>query len=256
MILFVGAGPGDIELITVKGMKALNEADCVIYAGSLVNPRIIDAYCKKDVTVYNSAKMCLDEVIDVMIKMEAEGKKVVRLHTGDPSIYGAIREQMDRLIEHKIEFDVIPGVSSFVAAASRLKEEFTLPSVSQTIIITRLPGRTGSGEGGKLEELAKHKASMAIFLSVQSIGNVIEKLKKSYSDNTPVAVVYKATWEDEKIVRGTLIDIEEKVHKASISRFAQILVGDFMADKYSLSKLYDKGFSHMYRSPDAFEIVQ
>ncbi|QUH30561.1 precorrin-4 C(11)-methyltransferase [Vallitalea guaymasensis] len=248
MILFVGAGPGDVELITVKGMKALQEADCVIYAGSLVNPKLIDTYCKEDVIIYNSAKMDLDEVIEVMVEMEKDNKKVVRLHTGDPSIYGAIREQMDRLIEHKIEFDVIPGVSSFVAAASRLKEEFTLPDVSQTIIITRLPGRTGHGEGGQLEELAKHRASMAIFLSVQSIGEVMVKLRKSYEARTPVAVVYKATWDDEKIVRGTLEDIEKKVEEASITRFAQILIGDFMSDKYSLSKLYDKGFSHMYRT--------
>ncbi|MCT4687766.1 precorrin-4 C(11)-methyltransferase [Vallitalea sp.] len=248
MILFVGAGPGDVELITVKGMKALQEADCVIYAGSLVNPKLIDTYCKEDVIIYNSAKMDLDEVIKVMVEMEKNNKKVVRLHTGDPSIYGAIREQMDRLIEHKIEFDVIPGVSSFVAAASRLKEEFTLPNVSQTIIITRLPGRTGHGEGGQLEELAKHRASMAIFLSVQSISEVMKKLRKSYDAKTPVAVVYKATWDDEKIVRGTLEDIEKKVEEASITRFAQILIGDFMSDKYSLSKLYDKGFSHMYRT--------
>lgn len=253
MILFVGAGPGDVELITVKGMKSLQEADCVIYAGSLVNPKLIDTYCKKDVIIYNSAKMDLDEVIEVMLEMEKDNKKVVRLHTGDPSIYGAIREQMDRLIEHKIEFDVIPGVSSFVAAASRLKEEFTLPDVSQTIIITRLPGRTGHGEGGQLEELAKHRASMAIFLSVQSIGEVIGKLRKSYDAKTPVAVVYKATWDDEKIVRGTLEDIEKKVEEASITRFAQILIGDFMSDKYSLSKLYDKGFSHMYRSAASSE---
>ncbi|GMQ55661.1 precorrin-4 C(11)-methyltransferase [Vallitalea sediminicola] len=253
MILFVGAGPGDVELITVKGMKALQEADCVIYAGSLVNPKLIDTYCKEDVIIHNSAKMDLDEVIQVMVEMEKDNKKVVRLHTGDPSIYGAIREQMDRLIEHKIEFDVIPGVSSFVAAASRLKEEFTLPDVSQTIIITRLPGRTGHGEGGQLEELAKHRASMAIFLSVQSIGEVIGKLRKSYDAKTPVAVVYKATWDDEKIVRGTLEDIEKKVEEASITRFAQILIGDFMSDKYSLSKLYDKGFSHMYRSATSSE---
>jgi precorrin-4/cobalt-precorrin-4 C11-methyltransferase len=248
MVLFVGAGPGDVELITIKGMKVLQNADCVIYAGSLVNSKLIDEYCTEDVTVYNSANMNLDEVIDVMINMEQQKKSVVRLHTGDPSIYGAIREQMDRLIELKIEFDVIPGVSSFVAAASRLKEEFTLPSVSQTVIITRIPGRTGKGEGGHIEELAKHKASMAIFLSVQSINEVINKLKTSYNDNTPVAVVYKATWDDEKIIRGTIADIVEKVEEANITRFAQILVGDFMSDKYSLSKLYDKNFSHMYRN--------
>lgn len=247
MILFVGAGPGDVELITVKGMKALQEADCVIYAGSLVNPKLMESYSKKDVIIHDSASMNLDEVIEVMKDMTSKGKNVVRLHTGDPSIYGAIREQMDRLNELEIEYEIVPGVSSFVGAASRVKEEFTLPGVSQTIIITRNPGRTGTGEGGKLEELAKHKASMAIFLSVQGIDGVVEKLLPSYGENTPVAVIYKATWEDEIIVRGSLKDIAEKVKAAGITRWAQILVGDFMGSNYELSKLYDKSFSHMYR---------
>ncbi|PKM52062.1 MAG: precorrin-4 C(11)-methyltransferase [Firmicutes bacterium HGW-Firmicutes-7] len=246
MIKFVGAGPGDPELITVKGMKALQEADCVIYAGSLVNEKLLQ-YCKKEVFIHNSAEMNLDQVIEVMVEMEAQGKTTIRLHTGDPSIYGAIREQMDRLKVQNISYDVIPGVSSFLGAAASIKQEFTLPGVSQTIIITRLPGRTGKSEGGSLEELAKHQASMAIFLSVQAIEDVVATLGKSYSEDTPIAVIYKATWEDEKIVQGTLKDIAKKVKDAGITRFAQILIGNFMADKYELSKLYDANFSHMYR---------
>jgi precorrin-4/cobalt-precorrin-4 C11-methyltransferase len=246
MIKFVGAGPGDVELITVKGMKALEQADCVIYAGSLVNEKLLD-YCKKEVTIYNSASMTLDEVIQVMEQFEGDGKNVVRLHTGDPSLFGAIREQMDRLKPLNIEYDVIPGVSSFLGAAAAIKEEFTLPGVSQTLIITRQAGRTGTSEGGSLVELAKHQASMAIFLSIQAIDEVVENLLTSYSQQTPVAVIYKATWEDQKIVRGTLADIAQKVREAGISRFAQILVGHFMEDDYELSKLYDKGFTHMYR---------
>lgn len=246
MIRFVGAGPGDPDLITVKGMRALQEADCVIYAGSLVNEKLL-TYCKKDVSIHNSAKMDLDEVIEVMERMEVQKKNTVRLHTGDPSIYGAIREQMDRLKPLNIEYDVIPGVSSFLGAAASIKQEFTLPGVSQTIIITRLPGRTGTNEGGTLEELARHKASMAIFLSVQNIEGVVQKLAESYEEDTPIAVIYKATWEDEKIVRGTLRDIAGKVKEAGITRFAQILIGNFMADEYELSKLYDSNFSHMYR---------
>ncbi|MBC7959135.1 MAG: precorrin-4 C(11)-methyltransferase [Vallitaleaceae bacterium] len=246
MVKFVGAGPGDVELITVKGMKALEAADCVIYAGSLVNEKLLN-YCKKEVAVYNSAAMNLDEVIEVMTAMEAQKKTTIRLHTGDPSLFGAIREQMDRLKPLHIEYEVIPGVSSFLGAAASLKEEFTLPGVSQTVIITRLPGRTGTSEGGSLEELAKHKASMAIFLSVQAIEDVVATLLTSYEKETPIAVIYKATWEDQKIVRGTLADIAPKVKEAGITRFAQILVGHFMADEYELSKLYDKSFAHMYR---------
>lgn len=246
MIKFVGAGPGDVELITVKGMKALESADCVIYAGSLVNSKLLE-YCRRDVTVFNSATMTLDEVIAVMLDFDSRGKSVIRLHTGDPSLYGAIREQMDRLKPLNIEYDVIPGVSSFLGAAAVIKEEFTLPGVSQTMIITRQAGRTGMNEGGSLIDLAKHQASMAIFLSVQAIDEVVDNLKTSYSGRTPVAVIYKATWEDQRIVRGTLDDITEKVHNAGITRFAQILVGKFMDHEYALSKLYDKEFTHMYR---------
>lgn len=246
MVRFVGAGPGDPELITVKGLKYLQEADCVIYAGSLVNDQLLKN-CREDVTIYNSAEMDLDQVIEVMIRMESKGKNTVRLHTGDPSIYGAIREQMDRLKPKNIPYEVIPGVSSFLGAASRIQQEFTLPGVSQTLIITRLSGRTGNNEGGSLEELAKHQASMAIFLSVQAIEDVVAELRKGYPENTPIAVIYKATWEDEKIVQGTLKDIANKVREAGINRFAQILIGHFMADEYELSKLYDPEFTHMFR---------
>ncbi|WP_425446722.1 precorrin-4 C(11)-methyltransferase [Dethiothermospora halolimnae] len=246
-IYIIGAGPGDPELITVKGRKKVEEADIIIYAGSLVNKGIIGCR-KKDSEVYNSASMTLDEVIDVIEKGVEEGKKVVRVHTGDPSIYGAIREQMDRLDKLNIEYEVIPGVSSFVASAAAIKKEFTLPDVSQTVICTRLEGRTKVPESENLESLASHKASMAIFLSVHMIDDVVKKLIPHYGEDCPVAVVQRATWEDEKIVIGTLKNISKKVKEENITKTAQILVGNFLGNKYSLSKLYDKNFSHEYRS--------
>ncbi|KAB3539056.1 precorrin-4 C(11)-methyltransferase [Alkaliphilus pronyensis] len=245
-IFFIGAGPGDPELITIKGKNRIEEADVIVYAGSLVNPKVLQ-WAKKDSQIFNSATMDLDEIIEVMEKAVKKGKKVVRVHTGDPSIYGAIREQMDRLEELEIDFEVIPGVSSFLASAALLKKEFTLPDVSQTIICTRLEGRTPVPEGEALEALASHKASMAIFLSVHMIDKVVEKLMQHYNGDTPIAVVQRATWEDQRIVQGTLKDIASKVKKANITKTAQILVGDFLGNSYSLSKLYDKTFSHQYR---------
>lgn len=245
-VYFIGAGPGDPDLITVKGKKTVERADIIIYAGSLVNKDIIA--CHKDgAKIYNSAVMNLDEVMEVTIKGIKDNKTVARVHTGDPSIYGAIREQMDILDEHGIEYEVIPGVSSFVASAAAIKKEFTLPDVSQTVICTRLEGRTPVPEAESLESLASHKASMAIFLSVQMIDSVVERLGKYYEKDTPVAVVQKATWPDEKIVNGTLENIAELVKKENITKTAQILVGWFMGDKYSKSKLYDKSFTHEYR---------
>ncbi len=246
MVYFVGAGPGDPELITVKGKRLIEEADLIIYAGSLVNKEIIANY-KKSAEIYNSALLNLEEVIDLMIKGVKEGKSVVRVHTGDPSIYGAIREQMDILEEKKINFQVIPGVSSFVAAAAAIKKEFTLPNVSQTVILTRIEGRTSVPQREKLRELAKHQASMAIFLSIHMIDKVVLELLNYYDKETPVAIVQKATWQDERILFGTLEDIEKKVKEVNITKTAQILVGWFMANKYSKSKLYDKHFSHEYR---------
>ena len=244
MVTFVGAGPGDVELITIKGRRAIEEADIVIYAGSLVAKEHLD-FCKNGVQIYNSASMTLDEVIEV-IKDNRE-KNIVRLHTGDPSIYGAIKEQMDELDKLNIDYKVIPGVSSFTAAASSIKKEFTLPSVTQTVILTRVEGRTPVPEKEKLEKLASIGASMAIFLSVSMIEKVVDSLKKGYKRNVPIAVIQRATWDDEKIVIGTLDDIAEKVKKENITKTAQILVGDFIDCEYEKSLLYDKNFSHMFR---------
>ncbi|WP_432205210.1 precorrin-4 C(11)-methyltransferase (plasmid) [Cetobacterium somerae] len=245
-VYFIGAGPGDPELITVKGQRLIKEADIIIYAGSLVPKQVID--CNKDnAEVYNSASMTLEEVIEVMVKGIRSGKKVARVHTGDPSIFGAHREQMDILDEYKIEYEVIPGVSSFLASAAALKKEFTLPSISQTVICTRLEGRTPVPEKESLESLAAHKASMAIFLSVHMIGDVVKKLLTHYPLTTPIAIVQRASWEDQKIVLGTLENIEEKVKEANITKTAQILVGDFLGDKYEKSLLYDKHFTHEFR---------
>jgi precorrin-4/cobalt-precorrin-4 C11-methyltransferase len=246
IVYFIGAGPGDPDLITVKGKKIVESADVIIYAGSLVNKAIIDCH-EKDCEIYNSASMNLDEVIGVIKKSVDNNKIVARVHTGDPSIYGAIREQMDRLEEMGISYEVIPGVSSFVASAASLKREFTLPGISQTVICTRLEGRTAVPEGESLESLASHKTSMAIFLSVGMIDEVVEKLLRHYDENTPVSVVEKATWPDERIINGTIKNIAEKIKDAGIKKTAQILVGDFLGDKYELSKLYDKKFTHEYR---------
>lgn len=245
-VYFIGAGPGDPELMTLKGKSMVESADVLIYAGSLVNPEVLK-WRKETAEVHNSASMTLDEVIEVMLKGLSEDKKVVRVHTGDPSIYGAIREQIDRLKEHDIESEVVPGVSSFVASAAALNMEFTLPDVTQTVILTRLEGRTPVPEKEALETLASHRASMAIFLSVQMIEQVVERLAVHYPMTTPVAVVQRASWPDQKIVAGTLETIAEKVKGANIGKTAQILVGDFLGDEYSLSKLYDKTFTHEYR---------
>jgi precorrin-4/cobalt-precorrin-4 C11-methyltransferase len=247
MVYFIGAGPGDPELITIKGQRLIKEADVIIYAGSLVNREVLNG-AKENVEIYNSAGMTLEEVLEVMRKAEAEDKTVARVHTGDPSIYGAIREQMDALDEMGIRYEVVPGVSSFVAAAAALKKEFTLPGVSQTVILTRLEGRTEVPEGEQLRSLARHGASMAIFLSVGMIDRVVEELLEGYPPDTPVAVVQKASWPDQKIVIGTLKDIAQKVKNENITKTAQIVVGDFLGNDYELSKLYDKTFSHEFRS--------
>ncbi len=246
-VYFIGAGPGDPELITIKGQRIIKEADVIIYAGSLVPKEVIDCH-KAGAEIYNSASMSLDEVIGVIVPAVREGKKVARVHTGDPAIYGAHREQMDMLDEYGIEYEVIPGVSSFLASAAAIKKEFTLPEVSQTVICTRMEGRTPVPEKESLERLASHRASMAIFLSVQMMDRVVEALATSYPMSTPVAVVQRATWPDQKIVMGTLETIGEKVKEAGINKTAQILVGDFLGNEYEKSKLYDKTFTHEYRT--------
>lgn len=246
IVYFVGAGPGDVDLITVKGREILSSADVVIYAGSLVNKEHL-TYCKQGVLIHNSAAMSLNQVIDVIKNANLENKRVVRLHTGDPSIYGAIKEQMDELDKFNIGYEVIPGVSSFTAAAASIKKEFTLPNVTQTVILTRIEGRTPVPERENIRNLAKIGASMALFLSVNMIDKVVEELKLGYGRNVPVAVIYKATWPDEKIIVGTLDDIAQKVKSEKVERTAQILVGDFIDCEYEKSLLYDESFTHMFR---------
>lgn len=246
MVYIVGAGSGDVELITVKGLKRVKEADIIIYAGSLVNPEILKE-AKENCQIHNSAYMNLEEVIDVIKRGHSEGKNIVRLHTGDPSIYGAIREQMDILRENNIPFENIPGVSSFCGAAAALQAEYTLPAVSQTVILTRMEGRTAVPEKESIESLSKHNATMIIFLSVGMIDELVKRLMEGYSENTPAAVVYKATWKDEKIVRGTLSDIALKTKEAGINKTALVIVGNCLGDDYELSKLYDKNFKTEFR---------
>lgn len=249
MIYFIGAGPGAVDLITVRGRDLLERAEVVIYAGSLVSKEHLE-YCRPDAKIYNSAGMTLEDVMEVMTMEEQMGKTVVRLHTGDPSIYGAIREQMVELDRVGIQYEVIPGVSSFTGAAAAINREFTLPGVTLTVILTRVEGRTPVPETEDLEKLASIGASMAIFLSVSMIDKVVEKLKKGYKKNVAIAVVERATWDDERIIIGHLDDIAQKVKDNNITKCAQILVGDFIDSDFEKSLLYDKSFSHMFRDAE------
>lgn len=247
LVHFVGAGPGDPELITVKGQRLLQEADIVIYTGSLVPKALITGL---SATVHNSAGLNLDEVFAIMLEGFQAGKKIVRLHTGDPSIYGAINEQIFLLRKHDIPFKVIPGVSSATASAAALETELTLPEVSQTVIFTRRTGRTPVPEKESLDLLASHQATMMIFLSVGMIEDVVKELiDGGYTSKTPVAIVEKASWPEERQIRGTLGTIAEQVAEANITKTAMIAVGDVLADAPppALSKLYDKAFTHEYR---------
>jgi precorrin-4/cobalt-precorrin-4 C11-methyltransferase len=249
MIYFIGAGPGAVDLITVKGRDLLERADVVVYAGSLVSKEHLE-YCRGDVQIYNSASMTLEDVMDIMTMEERMGKLVVRLHTGDPSIYGAIREQMVELDRVSIPYEVVPGVSSFTGAAAAINREFTLPGVSQTVILTRVEGRTPVPENEDLEALASIGGSMAIFLSISMIDKVVEKLRKGYKKNVAIAVVERATWSDQRIIMGHLDDIAQKVKENNITKCAQILVGDFIDSDFEKSLLYDKSFSHMFRDAE------
>lgn len=247
MVYFVGAGPGATDLITVKGQNLLKEADVIIYAGSLVNKEHLEL-AKEGCQIYNSASMTLEEVIAVMKEAEKNEKMTVRLHTGDPSIYGAIREQMDLLNEAKIAYEVVPGVSSFCGAAAALKAEYTLPDVSQTVIITRMAGRTPVPEKEEIALLASHQATMAIFLSTGLLQPLRERLLiGGYKEDTPAAIVYKATWPEEKIFYGTVQTLPEIAEKNNITKTSLILVGDFLGDAYERSKLYDPSFTHEFR---------
>ncbi len=245
-VYFVGAGPGDPELITLKGARLLGEADVLVYAGSLVNPLLLKKV-RPGCLCYDSAKLTLAEVMAVMLPAAREGKTVVRLHSGDPSIYGAIREQLALLEAGGVDWEIIPGVSSFTAAAASLGREYTLPGVSQTVILTRMEGRTPVPTGQEIAALAAHRASMVIFLSVQLIEKVVEALLEGYPPATPVAVVQRASWPQERTIVGTLADIAPRVREVGIDRTALILVGDFLGDKFALSRLYDAAFSHAFR---------
>ena len=251
-VLFVGAGPGDPELITVKGLKALQQADVVVYAGSLVNPALLSEL-KPGAVAHDSAPLTLEQVLTILAEAVAAGQQVVRLHTGDPSIYGAIQEQMEALDALGIGYDVIPGVTAAFAAAAGLKQELTLPGVSQTVVLTRIEGRTPVPEKEKLARIAALGATVCLYLSVSMMEEVVAELLAGgvYTPQTPVAVVARASWPDERIVEGTLADIAGKVREAGIGRQALILVGEVLSARTAgvaeKSLLYDKDFSHGFR---------
>ena len=247
MIYFVGAGSGAPDLITVRGARLLSEADVIVYAGSLVNPALLD-YKKDGCEVYNSAKMTLEEVIAVMAPAAKAGKTVVRLHTGDPCVYGAHREQMDELDKRGIPYEVCPGVSSFCGAAAALKAEYTLPNVSQSVILTRMEGRTPVPEKEQIEAFAAHGATMVIFLSAGQLPRLSERLiAGGYAPDTPAAIVYKATWLDEKVVRTTVGELAAAGAREGITKTALITVGGFLGTEYERSKLYDPTFTTEFR---------
>ena len=244
MVHFIGAGPGAPDLITLRGARLLAEADVIIYAGSLVNPALLEG-CKAGCAVYDSASMTLEEVLSVMEKAEQEGKTTVRLHTGDPSLYGAIREQMDELDKMGVSYDVTPGVSSFSGAAAALNAEYTLPDVSQSVIITRMAGRTPVPEGEALAKMASHGCTMVLFLSTGLLEDVEKELMKGgYSPDTPAAIVYKATWPDQRVYRCTVSTLAQTARDNHVTKTALITVGGFLGTEYERSKLYDPTFTH------------
>ena len=247
MIYFVGAGSGAPDLITVRGARLIAQADVIVYAGSLVNPALLDGR-KEGCAVYDSARMTLEEVLAVMVLAAREGKRVVRLHTGDPCVYGAHREQMDALDAEGIPYEVCPGVSSFCGAAAALRAEYTLPGVSQTVILTRMEGRTPVPEQERMEALAAHGSSMVVFLSAGRLETLSRRLiAGGYPPETPAAIVYKATWPDEKVVRTTVSGLAEAAKRENITKTALITVGGFLGSAYERSKLYDPAFTTGFR---------
>ncbi|MDO5141933.1 MAG: precorrin-4 C(11)-methyltransferase [Eubacteriales bacterium] len=247
MIYFVGAGSGAPDLITVRGARLLAQADVIVYAGSLVNAALLDG-AKEGCVVYDSAKMTLEQVIDVMAPAARAGKTVVRLHTGDPCVYGAHREQMDALDRLGIEYTVCPGVSSFCGAAAALRAEYTLPGISQTVILTRMEGRTPVPAREQIEALAAHGATMVVFLSAGRLGELSRRLiAGGYAPETPAAIVYKATWPEEQVIRATVAELAEAGARAGVTKTALITVGGFLGDGYERSKLYDPAFTTGFR---------
>jgi precorrin-4/cobalt-precorrin-4 C11-methyltransferase len=246
-VVFIGGGPGDPELLTIKAYKIIKKADVIIYAGSLVNREVLN-HTIPEAQIHNSASLNLDEIIDIMEKETSKGHLVARIHTGDPSIYGAIGEQIQELDKKEIPYQIIPGVSSLFAVTAALGSELTLPDISQTVIITRPEGRTPKPEREAIKNLSEHQATMCIFLGVQMIEQVVGDLKTNYPPETPVAVVKKASWPDQEIIRGTLQDITLKVKQSGIKKTAIIVVGRVLdPGEITPSKLYDKKFTHEYR---------
>lgn len=247
MVYFIGAGPGAPDLITLRGWRLLQQADVVIYAGSLVNPALLDGV-RPGCRVYDSAGMTLEEVLAAMRAAEEQGLATVRLHTGDASIYGAIREQMDALDALGIPYECVPGVSSFQGAAAALHAEYTLPGVSQTVILTRMAGRTPVPAGESIEALAAHGASMVVFLTSTMLEELSQRLiAGGYAPDSPAAIVYKATWPDEKVVRTTVAGIPRAAAENGIHKMALVLVGGFLGAGYDRSCLYDPAFGHLFR---------
>ena len=251
MITFVGAGPGAEDLITVRGQRLLQSADIVIYAGSLVNPGLL-SLCRDECEIYNSAKMTLEEVMEVMERGEKEKKEIVRLHTGDPCLYGAIREQMDELDRCGISYEVCPGVSSFCGAAAALEAEYTLPGISQSVVITRMAGRTPVPEKESIRSFAAHQSTMVIFLSTGMLRQLSEELiRGGYPADTPAAIVYKATWPEEKVLWCTVADLAETAEAENVTKTALIVVGRVLDGEYERSKLYDPLFTTEFRKASA-----
>ena len=248
MVYFVGAGTGAVDLITVRGMRLLEKADVIIYAGSLVNPELLQ-YANKDCEIHDSAKLTLEEVLKVMQKAEAEGKITVRLHTGEPSIYGAVREQMDELDRLGISYESCPGVSACFGAAASLNLEYTLPGISQSLIITRMEGRTKVPEKESIESFAAHQASMAIYLSTGMLKELSERLVAGgYRKETPAALVYKATWPEEEAYICTIETLYDTAKEHGITKTALVLVGDVITHQnYKKSRLYAADFSTEFR---------
>ncbi len=252
-VYFVGCGPGDPDLITIKAKKLIQKADVVVYSGSLIPPKIIK-FCKKG-KLYNAAKLVREEIFELLKKNAKKNKVVIRLHDGDPTIYGAIREQIDNLRKIGIQSEIIPGVTSFLASAAILETQLTLPGITQTIIITRAEKRTKVPKKEKISELAKHKATMIFYLSIHLLSKIVkESIQGGYPKSTPVAVVYRASWDDQKVITGSLNDITKKVLNEKITRTAIVIIGDVINPKtYEYSRLYDKTFSHGYRKAKSKE---
>lgn len=250
-VYIIGAGPGDPELITKKGARLISECPVVLYTGSLVPVEVLHT-AHEDAQVLDSAGLTLDEITEIFLEAQKKDQDVARVHTGDPSIYGSTAEQMRRLREHGIEYEIVPGVSSFAAAAAALGKELTLPELSQTIIVTRMEGRTPMPEGEKLADLARHQSTMVLFLSITLVKQVVRELSPVYGEDCPVAIVYKASMPDQKIIEGTLADIEERWKEAGIKSQSIIIIGRVLtSEDFADSRLYAADFHHKFRPPPA-----